>query len=50
VSRPDCAREQEVVNAVLSGAWPERAAAGLTTEEKRTAIALLRKLGLAAAE
>ena len=28
----------------------ERAAAGLSTEEKQTAIALLRKLGLAAAE
>ncbi len=38
MSRHECAREQEVVNAVLSGVWPERAGAELTGHASDCAI------------
>jgi hypothetical protein len=38
MTRHDCAREQEVVNAVLSGAWPERAGAELTAHASDCAM------------
>ena len=64
VERQDCPTDRRARfaaltpkgEALIAGIFPahadavERAAAGLSAEEKRTAIALLRKLGLAAAE
>jgi MarR family 2-MHQ and catechol resistance regulon transcriptional repressor len=46
------AKGEELIGRIFPGHAEavERAAAGLSTEEKRAAIALLRKLGLAAAE
>jgi hypothetical protein len=38
MSRDECVREQEVVNAVLSGAWPEEAGAELTAHASDCAI------------
>ena len=38
MSRHECAREQEVVNAVLSGAWPEGAGPALTAHASACAI------------